>query len=174
MSSTSPIVGVILPVIDLVLTLPTTRKDGSALTPAEIQSVTVLRDAGAGPLPLQVLAGPFNGATALFSDAAPATGNDLYSFFITDTAGTQSDTSVPVMVTVEGKRLAMPGAGTLTAVAKVDPAAKADPKAEKTLPKPAHPAPEGSAKFSAAGGFTPASKATPTEPKAETPAPDAK
>jgi hypothetical protein len=106
------------PVITLTLTLPTTRNDGTALALTEIQSATILRDTGSGPASLQVLPGPFSGATAVATDASPASGADTYSFFVTDTAGTQGDTSLPVSITVSGAPvLAPPSAGTLTAVA---------------------------------------------------------
>jgi hypothetical protein len=100
------------------LTLPTTRVDGTALALTQIQSATILRDPGTGPVILTTLAGPFSGATALFTDVSPATGSDIYSFYVTDTAGTVGVTSLPVTVTVVGTPvLAQPSAGTLTAVA---------------------------------------------------------
>jgi hypothetical protein len=139
MSTVPSIVGVAVVAIDLVLTLPTTRKDGTKLGANEIQSVTVMRDSGTGAVELKVLPGPFNGATALYTDASPATGNDIYSFFVTDTAGTRSDTSAPVMVTVSGaKLLAAPAVSTLTAIAKTE---KTD-----NVPEKEH-------RFSAAGGW---------------------
>jgi hypothetical protein len=114
----SSIPGVLLPIIDLTLTLPTTRVDGTALALTQIQSATILRDPGTGPVILTTLAGPFSGATALFTDVSPATGSDIYSFYVTDTAGTVGVTSLPVTVTVVGTPvLAQPSAGTLTAVA---------------------------------------------------------
>jgi len=113
------IAGVILPVVDLTLTFPTTRKDGTDLTLSEIQSATILRDPGTGTVTLTTVQGPFNGPTALFTDVAPATGSDIYSFFVTDTAGTQGDTSPAVTVTIVGQTpLAAPSAGTLTAIAR--------------------------------------------------------
>ena len=120
------IAGVTLPVVDLTLTLPTTRVDGTALALTEIQSATVLRDPGTGVATLTVLNGPFNGATATFADVSPATGSDVYSFFVTDTAGTQGVASPPVTVKVTGSPvLAQPAAGTLTAVARAPVAALA-------------------------------------------------
>jgi hypothetical protein len=117
--------GVTLPTVDLTLTLPTTRTDGTALALTEIQSATILRDPGTGPATLQVMPGPFSGATATFADVSPATGTDVYSFFVTDTAGTQGVTSPSVSVTVVGVTpLAQPSAGTLTAIA-VPPAGAA-------------------------------------------------
>lgn len=115
------IAGVTLPVVDLTLTLPTTRVDGTALANTQIQSVTILRDPATGtPATLTTLTGPFSGATALFTDVSPATGSDVYSFFVTDTAGTQGLTSPPVTVTIAGApQLAAPAAGTLSAVARV-------------------------------------------------------
>jgi hypothetical protein len=113
------IVGVTLSTVDIVVTLPTTRVDGTDLANSEIQSVTILRDPGTGVGTLTTLNGPFNGATALFSDVSPATGSDVYSFFVTDTAGTQGVTSPSVTVTIEGQTpLAQPAAGTLTAIAR--------------------------------------------------------
>lgn len=113
------IAGVTLPIVDITVTLPTTRVDGTDLDKSEIQSATILRDPGTGVATLTVLNGPFNGATAVFADVSPATGNDIYSFFVTDTAGTQGVTSPSVTVTVAGQPpLAQPSAGTLTAVAR--------------------------------------------------------
>jgi hypothetical protein len=114
------IAGVTLPIVDLTLTLPTSRVDGTALALTEIQSATILRDPGTGVATLTVLNGPFSGATATFTDISPATGSDVYSFFVTDTAGTQGVTSPPVTVKVAGTpTLAQPAAGTLTAVAQI-------------------------------------------------------
>ena len=114
------IAGVTLTTVDIELTFPTVRKDGTNLDVSEIQSATILRDSGGGPSELTVLAGPFSGATAKFSDISPATGSDIYSFFVTDTAGTVGDTSLSVTVTIVGVPvLAAPAAGTLTAVANV-------------------------------------------------------
>lgn len=113
------ILGVTLPVIDLTVTLPTTRVDGTAAAVNEIQSVTILRDPGTGAATLTVLPGPFSAATATFSDVSPATGSDIYSFFATDTAGTKGVTSLPVTVTVTGVPvLAQLSAGTITAVSQ--------------------------------------------------------
>jgi hypothetical protein len=110
--------GVNVPVIALTITLPTTRIDGTAAPLSQIQSVTVLRDSGSGPVALgSVIAGPFSGATVSASDASPATGTDTYSFFATDTAGLAGVTSPPVSVTVAGAQpLAQLSAGTMTAV----------------------------------------------------------
>lgn len=113
------IAGVTLPVVDITITLPTLRKDGTDLALSEIQSATILRDPGTGIATLTTLNGPFNGATATFTDVSPATGSDVYSFYVTDTAGTQGDTSVPVSITVVGQTvLSPPAAGTLSAVAR--------------------------------------------------------
>lgn len=113
------ITGVILPTIDLTITLPTTRKDGGPLKSSEIQSATLLRDSGQGPVAISTLNGPFSGETVTFSDVSPSTAADTYSFFVTDTAGTQGPMSLAVAVTVTGKAaVAPPAAGTLTAVAK--------------------------------------------------------
>ncbi len=123
------IAGVTLPIVDITVTLPTTRVDGTELANSEIQSVTILRDPGTGVATLTVLPGPFNGATALFSDVAPATGSDIYSFYVTDTAGTQGVTSPSVTVTVAGQTpLAQPAAGTLTAVARAPDAGGSNPE----------------------------------------------
>src|ERR1017187_9675751 len=113
------IAGSNVPVITLTITLPTTRIDGTAAPLSQIQSVTVLRDSGSGPVALgSVIAGPFSGATVSASDASPATGTDTYSFFATDTAGLAGVTSPPVSVTVAGApALAQLSAGTMTAVA---------------------------------------------------------
>lgn len=122
------IAGVTLPVVDITLTLPTQRKDGTDLNLNEIQSATLLRDSGTGPGTLTVLNGPFNGATAVFTDLTPTSGSDVYSFFVTDTAGTQGDTSAPVTVVVEGQvTLAPPAAGTLTATARAPDAGGSTP-----------------------------------------------
>lgn len=114
------IAGVIVPTVGIVLTLPTTRQDGTSADPSEIQSATILRDPGTGPATLTVLPGPFSAATATYTDAAPATGSDIYSFFCTDTFGTQGATSVPVSVSITGVTVpAALAAGTLTATANV-------------------------------------------------------
>jgi len=127
------IAGVTLPVVDITLTLPTERKDGTALNLNEIQSATILRDPGTGVATLTTLNGPFNGSTATFTDVAPASGSDVYSFFVTDTAGTQGDTSAPVSVTVVGQQsLAPPAAGTLTAVARQPDAGGSNPSPNVT------------------------------------------
>ena len=114
------IAGSNVPVIQVTLTLPSARVDGTALALTEIASATILRDSGAGPAPLgSVISGPFSSSTVLASDTSPATGSDIYSFYVTDTAGTQGVTSTPVTVTVAGATpLAAPAAGTLTAVAQ--------------------------------------------------------
>lgn len=115
------IAGSNVPVIALTITLPTTRIDGTAAPLSQIQSVTVLRDSGSGPVALgSVIAGPFSSATVSASDASPATGTDTYSFFATDTAGLAGVTSPPVSVTVAGQApLAQLSAGTMTAVSSV-------------------------------------------------------
>jgi hypothetical protein len=129
------ITGVVLPIIDLTLTLPTTRNDGSALAVTEIQSATILRDPGTGAVTLTVLPGPFSGATAIFADVQPATGTDIYSFFVTDTNGKQGDTSLPVSVTVTGvPAAAPPSAGTLTAIARVGATAPVVPPSSTITP----------------------------------------
>jgi hypothetical protein len=112
------IAGTNTPVIALTITLPTTRIDGTAAPLSQIASVTILRDSGSGPVALgSVIAGPFSGPTVSSTDAAPATGTDTYSFFATDTAGTQGVTSAPVSVTVAGQApLAQLSAGSMTAV----------------------------------------------------------
>lgn len=112
------VAGVNTPTITITLTLPTTRVDGTALSLSEIASATVLRDSGSGPAPLSTTNGPFSSGTVVLNDPAPATGSDIYSFFVTDTAGTIGATSAPVTITVTGTPvLAQPSAGTLTAVA---------------------------------------------------------
>lgn len=127
------IAGVTLPTVDITLTLPTQRKDGTDLALNEIQSATILRDPGTGVSTLTTLNGPFNGPTATFADVAPATGSDVYSFFVTDTAGTQGDTSAPVTVTIVGQTpLAPPAAGTLTAVARQPDAGGSTPSPNVT------------------------------------------
>jgi hypothetical protein len=124
-------------IITITLTLPTTRNDGTALSLGEIASATLLRDSGSGPSPLgSPSIGPFSGPTVTITDASPATGTDTYSFFVTDTAGTQGDTSAPASVTVEGVTpLAPPAAGTLTAVsnAVTPPAPPAPPTVVSTV-----------------------------------------
>jgi hypothetical protein len=117
-STMASIAGSNVPVIALTATLPTTRVDGTAAALSEIASITFLRDSGSGPSPLgSPVAGPFSGPTVSASDASPATGTDTYSFFATDTAGTQGVTSPPVSVTVAGAQpLAQLSAGTMTAV----------------------------------------------------------
>lgn len=131
---TMTIAGVILPVVDLTLALPTTRIDGTDLALSEIQSATVLRDPGTGLTTLTTLSGPFSSTTATFTDLSPATGNDVYSFFVTDTANTQGVTSPAVTVVVAGQTpRAQPSAGTLTAVARVpDPVTAAAPVGKAT------------------------------------------
>jgi len=138
----NPIHGVYLPVIDFVLTLPTARKDGTVFKLADIHSVTMMRDAGLGPIVIKEFTGPFHDATVPFSDTSPVSGNDIYSFFVTDTAGTKSDASKPVTVSVEGNRASAPKAGTMTAVERADHLAEPTEKPElgtkwapKTEPK---------------------------------------
>ena len=128
------IAGSNVPVIQVTLTLPSARVDGTALALTEIASATILRDSGAGPAPLgSVISGPFSSSTVLASDTSPATGSDIYSFYVTDTAGTQGVTSTPVTVTVAGATpLAAPAAGTLTAVAQSPVAAASVPVASGT------------------------------------------
>lgn len=112
------IAGVITPVITITLTLPNTRVDGTTLNLSDIASATILRDSGSGPVAQPVINGPFNSESVVTTDASPASGTDIYSFFVTDTAGTVGVTSAPVSVTVTGSTpLAQPAAGTLTAVA---------------------------------------------------------
>ncbi len=119
------IAGKSLPIVDLSIPLPTVRKDGSDLALAEIQSITILRDAAT----LSVIAGPFQSATVTFTDASPATGDDLYSYFATDTGGVQGETSAPVSITITGEKpKAPPAASLMKAVAKREPAEDAVPK----------------------------------------------
>ena len=115
---TLAIAGTQLPTVDLTITFPTTRTDGSELAVGQIQSATILRDSGPGAATLTILNGPFSSGTATFADVSPLTGSDVYSFYVTDTAGTQGITSPPVTVSVVGQApLAAPAAGTLTATA---------------------------------------------------------
>lgn len=104
----------------LVATLPTTRVSGKALALTEIASLTILRDIGDGngPTLLQTIAGPFTAPTVNATDPAPATGNDIYSFYVVDSAGLQGDTSPGVTVAVAAPPPPppdVPAAGTLTA-----------------------------------------------------------
>jgi hypothetical protein len=121
------IAGVYTPTIDLVLTLPTKRGDGSALAASEIQSVTVLRDSGSGPKELIVLPGTFNGATALYTDPSPASGGETYSFYVTDTAGARGATSPAVVMKGSIPVKAPPAAGVMTAVEKTPVVASGAP-----------------------------------------------
>ncbi len=120
----SSIVGVTVPVIDLTLTLPTQRKDGSPLAPSDIHSAILMRDSGHGPITVKEIAGPFTSPTVQFSDTSPATGHDIYSFVVTDNTGIKSDKSNPVTVTVHGKAASAPAAGVLTAIEKPNPLTK--------------------------------------------------
>jgi len=136
--------------VDLTLTLPTTRTDGTTANVSEIQSATILRDTGSGPANLTTINGPFTDPTVTFSDGAPASGADIYSFFCTDTAGTQGLTSLPISVTIAGAPpLAQLAAGTLTAVQNIPGVAPATPSGISPVPDTASsrqmPAPAGSA-----------------------------
>jgi hypothetical protein len=113
------IAGTTLQSVLITLTLPTTRTDGTAAALSEIASSTILRDPGTGPATLTVINGPYASGTVTYTDASPATGSDIYSFYCTDTAGTQGQTSPPVSVAINGATpLAPLSAGTLTAVAQ--------------------------------------------------------
>jgi hypothetical protein len=103
--------GVVLPAVDLTITLPKTRKDGSELALSDIKSVTILRNSA----DWKVLEGQFS-ATVNVADLAPATGSDTYSFYVTDTAGVRSDVSPAATVTVGEPLKAPASTGTLTAV----------------------------------------------------------
>ena len=103
--------GVHTPVIDLLVTLATKRKDGSALAASDIGSVTILRNA----VELTTLHGPFNGPVK-YADASPG-GTDTYSFYVTDSAGVCSDVSNAVSVVVSNDPVkAAPAVGTITAI----------------------------------------------------------
>jgi hypothetical protein len=111
------IAGVYAPIIDLAITLPTARSDGTSLALSEIESVTILRDSGGVPQELKVLSGPFTGPIR-YSDTAPVPGEEAYSFYVTDTAGVRGKTSAAVVVKAATPVKAPPKEGTLTAVAK--------------------------------------------------------
>ena len=99
----------------LTITLPTTRSDASAATPADVASITVNRDVGAGPVLLTTIAGPFTALTATFNDASPVAGSDSYTAFCTDQAGTVGETSSSATVSITAPLAAL-SAPTITAV----------------------------------------------------------
>ena len=58
----------------VVITLPTTRTDGSALALSDIASCVLSKAVGTGtPAVLDTFAGPFTAATLSFTDSAPDT-----------------------------------------------------------------------------------------------------
>src|ERR1700688_3164555 len=104
--------GVVVPVIDLTITLPDKRADGSALAASDVESVTILRNS----VEWNTIPGPFSGPIHM-SDSSPTTGQDTYTFYVTDTAGVRSDVSAAASVTVSSDPpKAPPGVGTLTAM----------------------------------------------------------
>ena len=103
-----------VPTIDLSITLPKTRKDGSSLAASDIASVTILRNSAEWKTLESPLATPL-----VASDMYPATELDTYSFYVTDTAGVRSDVSPIVKVAVSAEPpKAPPSSGTITAVVK--------------------------------------------------------
>lgn len=55
--------------VDLVIALPTTREDGSAVRPQDIASLNIFRASGAAaPVTIGSLAGPFSTPTVKFTD----------------------------------------------------------------------------------------------------------
>jgi hypothetical protein len=116
--------------VELTMMLPSTRADNTVLLLADIASVTVSRDSGAGPLELAVLPGPFTEQTVLYTDTASVTDADAYSFFVTDKDGIVGAESEPAVMVVPPEivppaALPPPKAGTLTAVAAAVVAAPA-------------------------------------------------
>jgi len=110
--------GVALGTVTLTITLPSTRTDGTTNQLSEIQSLSILRNTGAGPASLVVLTNvaptPFT-ASMTYVDSSPVTGSDAYSAFCTDTAGTAGATSLPVSISVAGQTLAPLSAPVMTA-----------------------------------------------------------
>ena len=106
--------GVNVPVIDVTVTLPKTRKDGSPLAPADIASVVILRNS----VEWKTLVAPFS-SPIVATDSSPVSSEDAYSFYTVDTAGARSDVSPAVVMTVSKDPIkAPPATGTLTAIAK--------------------------------------------------------
>jgi hypothetical protein len=104
--------GTPVPTIDLTLTLPKTRKDGSTMAASDIESVTILRNS----VDWKTISGPFSGPIKI-SDSYPATELDTYSFYATDAAGVRSEISAPAKVVLATEPLkAAPSVGTLTAI----------------------------------------------------------
>jgi hypothetical protein len=107
------IVGTAPPVVDLKITLPVKRKDGSAVGASDIDSVVILRNS----IVWKTLPGPFTSATLLETDSTPAGESDSYSFYVVDVSGVRSAVSPLASVTVGVvKSKSPPEAGTLTAV----------------------------------------------------------
>jgi hypothetical protein len=115
--------GNVMETVALLATLPDTRVDGSALALAAIASVSFLRDIGDGNGPVALaggtVAGPFASATVNFTDSAPVSGTDTYTFSTTDTqtppVSSAPSNSVALSITQPPPALAAPSAGTLTA-----------------------------------------------------------
>jgi hypothetical protein len=144
---TNTITGKSLPPVDIAVSLPTQRQDGTPLPLAEIQSVTILRSAGGGEATvLKVLPGPFSSETVMYTDVSASGGTDIYSFYATDTQGVEGEKSLAkaVIVTGELKKVA-PAAGTLAAHAHIgdkpivlDPAPQAAQKPAPFVPPPSN------------------------------------
>jgi len=117
------IVGVTVPVVDLKITLPTERKDGSALAASDIESLVILRNS----VVWKTLPAPFSG-TIYETDASPVGESDAYSFYTVDTAGVRSEVSPVAIITVsKEKPKAPPVAGTISAVSHVPGEAVSEP-----------------------------------------------
>jgi hypothetical protein len=77
--------------------LPTTRTDGSALAPADIQGIEVF-DAVNGAAAVQI--GEAAGAVTSFTTPALAGGTHVFTLIVVDTVGDASAPSAPVSLSV--------------------------------------------------------------------------
>ena len=101
--------------------LPTTRKDLSALAPTDIASITYQKVpvGQTAQTVLQTNKAASPGAGLVTTDLAyvdtTSTVGDVYTFFVTDTAGTVGDLSNAVTATAVTPPVAAPSAGVLSA-----------------------------------------------------------
>jgi len=96
--------------VTLTIALPTTREDGSAVSPADIASLNIFRADGANaPKPVGSLAGPFSTPTVTFTEHNVPSGNEGYSCDGVE-KGKEGDVSdvFPVVVAAPLAKLAAP------------------------------------------------------------------
>lgn len=83
--------------VDLVWTFPSTRKDGSPLSPTDVKQQDVLRNGASIASLTTFILGP---GGMKFSDTTPLTGADVYTVTTTTNDGLVSDPSNSVSITV--------------------------------------------------------------------------